>query len=365
MALKAEDCNNLPSVENSIAINKETVEPLQKDLFISLVQEEDRLIRLNGTAEVEATSLVEFTLEGRASDLSRQVPIVTIARGHSATHGAYAKVRHALATFGQPAFTINERGLIFHSANPLTQFQHPERLQANAELSVIDAISEALGRQVLIYALGHSQGGLTSIEAAKKRPEQFISVTLAGSVGLTGHDIVRVLGLLKVFTGTYAEAQTIPKAIAELSNLPKTFNKFLGALALVRDDISRLGRFVQNDVVGSLPRLDIDPSIGLVVEQAIQAANPVKTILEGLADNFSDLRADVTALRAQGVKMINTPFTQDGIFDISEVTANSARLFDVFEPFNSNHLGPQLYPDEFALHVMKSMGKRERQLEAV
>lgn len=348
MALRAEEISQGSVVELGVVHGPSL--PELGDFYLG--SDQFGVEKYRGEAPVGVNGKTYFTLEGRTQDLkSNFMRIMVFQHGHLAPEAAYDRPRSAYAHHEGVALTLDDSPLMFHRDNANDQIFEPVKLQADAEVAVIDLIDELVKKEVSYDATGHSQGGRAAVTAARLRPEAFKTVTLAGAVGLTGRQIVRINELVELVTLPFVEEYVLVEALLRHADIEESVGKAITAARHIGGDVIQLGKFILKDVLLSLPQVEVTPSPRLFSQLGAQLGNPFRRVLEGLSDNSDDLIEDVDRLRAMGILMINNPFIDDTVFNIQDVERHTKNRFDAYRPFKSNHLGPQLFPKRFTRHV--------------
>lgn len=239
-----------------------------------------------------------------AGDSDDSTPIF-IVPGYGGIKPAYRQLREAIVQHGRPAITlrpIRDTGLPVPSPRDLI---HPEKLPGETLCKIMEDMEARYGHEKFDL-LAHSMGGFVATEFAKCYPERVRSLTLVASVGIEDHNLAtfvprRILGFLK--------------------------NEFLPHFATLRQE---------NEAKMALEAL------------YYVARNPIRTLGEGVALSFCNIRDDLRRLETdEGIPVNIMLFESDELIKYSP-NIEQARFITgqviTFPDEEANHMWPQLQP---------------------
>ncbi len=223
--------------------------------------------------------------------------------GYFGDRTLYRKQRKATSEAGFDAVTfMPPRSQELAHALSKRHILHPELLLADAVEALMLKLHEKHGINKFVLP-GHSMGGPAAIRAATRQPELVEKVILAGSAGLSGHN--------------------------------------LGKLAL------RLPGIARNEVWRHQGTLRTDTKGILWREIKYMTPSLLRTLSEGIAVAQDNILSDIPILQAAGVQVATQQFASDEFFPEAEVRARAESIVDTYHvhPDSSAvHLWPQVEP---------------------
>lgn len=269
--------------------------------------------KIHGVAEV-AGAVSRFTLEQPQdpADITDPTPLLAI-NGYGGVKSAYTHFRHYVAAFGRkPAVTFEPPG-----SQSLGHFMD-RRHHARPELllpMMAGRVMRTLGFDAYDVS-GHSMGGPAGANLALHRPDQVRNLFLVASAGVGDHDIWQLAKRARHF-----------------------------------------GRDEMLDGLGDL--LDQYSALGLVKQELRYFSPLYRRVREGLTVAGSDIRPQLIALRATGVRVVNISMPADRLFPPELEHPDLEMLVDVYSRYpddTAGHAAPQRQPRHVAQHHLDLLG---------
>jgi pimeloyl-ACP methyl ester carboxylesterase len=233
----------------------------------------------------------------------RGLPVI-LAPGWSEGQAALTGLRHALATLGRPAITLepprNFGGHLLDAGNQRSRNIHAiiKKLQLEYGYDLFDIVA-------------HSMGGIDTVGAAKVDGDKMNHIILAGSAGLIEDDT----------------------PIAILARLTES---------IAREEMKHL--------------LSIDEFKMAAHGLWNVSSNLLRSVSEGMHASTTDIRGEISALGQDGLAVTRMQFASDGVFPLDRVeesmSGHNHHNRHIFHLPHAGHNATAHHPQEVAAAVV-------------